>query len=61
MSFDRDRRDEKEVEYLRGKNIFVPEVAEIENILMLEPVVKAVARFTGHDRERFSLRSKALS
>lgn len=46
---DRDRRDEKEVEYLRGKNIFVPEVAEIENILMLEPVVKAVARFTGHD------------
>jgi len=46
---DRDRRDEKEVEYLRGKNIFVPDVAEIENILMLEPVVKAVADFHGRN------------
>ncbi len=46
---DRDRRDEKEVEYLRGKNIFVPDVAEIENILMLEGVVKGVARFMGND------------
>lgn len=46
---DRDRRDEKEVEYLRGKHIFVPEVAEIENILMLEGVVKAVAKFSGHE------------
>ncbi len=49
---DRDRRDEKEVGYLRGKNIFVPDVAEIENILMLEDVVKAVARFTGHDADK---------
>lgn len=49
---DRDRRDAKEVEYLRGKNIFVPEVAEIENILMLEDVVKAAARFHGKDPER---------
>lgn len=49
---DRDRRDEKEVEYLRGKNIFVPDVAEIENILMLEDVVKAVARFNGHDEHK---------
>ncbi len=40
---DRDRRDEKEVAYLRRKNILVPEVAEIENLLMLEDVVKAVA------------------
>ncbi|MDE7118987.1 MAG: DUF4435 domain-containing protein, partial [Muribaculaceae bacterium] len=35
---DRDRRDVKEVAYLRRKNIFVPDVAEIENILMLEDV-----------------------
>ncbi len=42
---DRDRRDEREVDYLRSKNIFVPNVAEIENILMLEDVVKAVANF----------------
>lgn len=49
---DRDRRDDQEVEYLRGKNIYVPEVAEIENILMLENVIKAVAQFTGHDPDR---------
>ena len=41
---DRDRRDAKEVEYLRQKRIFVPDVAEIENILMLPDVVKAVAQ-----------------
>jgi hypothetical protein len=41
---DRDRRSEEEVEYLRKKNIFVPNVAEIENILMLEGVIRAVAR-----------------
>ena len=29
--------------------MFVPEVAEIENILMLEDVIKAVAKFNGHD------------
>lgn len=49
---DRDRRDEREVEYLRGKNVFVPEVAEIENILMLEPVIKAVAHFNGKDADK---------
>ena len=35
---------EEEVEYLRKKNILVPNVAEIENILMLEGVIRAVAR-----------------
>ena len=42
---DRDRRDEKEVGYLRRKKIFVPDVAEIENILMLEDVVRTVATY----------------
>ena len=41
---DRDRRTEKEVQYLRDKKIFVPDVAEIENILMLPGVIEAVAR-----------------
>lgn len=41
---DRDRRDPKEVAYLRGKKIMVPEVAEIENLLMLEEVVRTVAK-----------------
>ena len=42
---DRDRRSEEEVAYLRKKNILVPDVAEIENILMLEGVIRAVARY----------------
>ena len=41
---DRDRRDEKEVEYLRNRNVYVPNVAEIENLFMLEGVIRAVAR-----------------
>lgn len=49
---DRDRRDDGEVSYLRGKRIFVPEVAEIENILMLEEVVRAVASYNGRDENR---------
>ncbi len=40
---DRDRRSDDEVEYLRKKNILVPNVAEVENILMLEGVIRAVA------------------
>ena len=44
---DRDRRAEGEVEYLKRKQVLVPEVAEIENIFMLENVVRAMAR-QGH-------------
>ncbi|MCM1163413.1 MAG: DUF4435 domain-containing protein [Muribaculaceae bacterium] len=44
---DRDRRDDGEVEYLRRKQVFVPEVAEIENLFMLEDVVSAMAH-AGH-------------
>jgi hypothetical protein len=49
---DRDRRDAHEVEYLRNKRIFVPDVAEIENILMLEDVVRAVARHYKRNENR---------
>lgn len=49
---DRDRRDDKEVEYLRGKRIMVPEVAEVENILMLEDVIRAVAHHCRKDENR---------
>lgn len=45
---DRDRRDDNEVEYLRSKNIMVPDVAEIENMLLDEDVIGAVAEFTRH-------------
>lgn len=42
---DRDRRNDQEVAYLLKRNIYVPNVAEIENILMLEGVIRAVARY----------------
>ena len=41
---DRDRRTEREVAYLRERNVFVPDVAEVENLLLLEGVVRTVAR-----------------
>ena len=46
---DRDRRTDREVEYLRSHSVLVPEVAEIENILMLEDVIRAVASYHGRD------------
>ncbi len=49
---DRDRRDDKEVEYLRGKNILVPEVAEIENMFLLEEVITTMAKMNGADPAR---------
>lgn len=48
---DRDRRTDREVEYLRKKSIMVPEVAEVENFFMMEGVIKSVARTTGRDPE----------
>ena len=41
---DRDRRTEAEIRYLNEQHIFVPNVAEVENLLMLEDVIKSVAR-----------------
>ena len=42
---DRDRRTNDEVAYLRRKNIMVPEVAEVENIFLVEDVVKTMALY----------------
>lgn len=41
---DRDRRTDPEVDYLRRKAVMVPDVAEVENLFMLEEVVKVMAR-----------------
>jgi adenylate kinase len=41
---DRDRRTQGEISYLREQNILVPDVAEVENLLMIEMVIKTVAR-----------------
>lgn len=55
---DRDRRDEHEVAYLRGKKILVPEVAEVENLLMLEDVVRAVASYRHRDETKVFVKVK---
>lgn len=46
---DRDRRNKEEVDYLRRKNILVPEVAEIENIFLLKDVIMAMATLARKD------------
>lgn len=48
---DRDRRTDREVEYLRKKSIMVPEVAEIENLFMLEEVIRNMAKARGKNHE----------
>lgn len=48
---DRDRRTTQEVAYLRKKSIMVPEVAEVENLFLLEEVVKNVAKARGKKPE----------
>lgn len=49
---DRDRRTDQEVSYLRAKNIMVPEVAEIENIFMLESVIRIMAEMRGRQPDK---------
>lgn len=44
---DRDRRTRSEIESLRERNIAVPEVAEIENLLLIEPVIRIVSKRMG--------------
>ena len=56
---DRDRRTDKEVEYLHNKKIFVPDVAEIENLFMLEPVVRTIARLKGKNDIQVFMKVKA--
>ncbi|MDE6450114.1 MAG: DUF4435 domain-containing protein, partial [Muribaculaceae bacterium] len=55
---DRDRRTDAEVEYLRRKNVLVPSVAEIENILLLEEVVRAAAAARGRNEDQVARRVK---
>ncbi|MCM1522065.1 MAG: DUF4435 domain-containing protein [Muribaculaceae bacterium] len=55
---DRDRRDEGEVDYLRRKQIYVPDVAEIENLFMLEDVICAMARAGHKDPSEVAARVK---
>ncbi len=56
---DRDRRSPQEVAYLRRKKIMVPEVAEIENMLLIEEVVRTVAAVHRRDEHRAFEKVKA--
>ena len=49
---DRDRRTPEEIAHLRGQHIYVPEVAEVENLLMLEEIIKTVARWMLKNEEQ---------
>lgn len=53
---DRDRRTNVEVDYLRRKDIMVPEVAEVENIFLLENVIRVMARRRGRDPQKVTQR-----
>lgn len=58
---DRDRRTDPEVEYLRRKSVMVPDVAEVENIFLLEGVIRAMAVRRAKDPHRvFSRVAKAV-
>jgi len=58
---DRDRRDKTDINNLVSKNIWVLDVAEAENLLLLEDVVKTVAEHMGKDPdETFSAVKKNL-
>lgn len=46
---DRDRRDKVDVNNLVSKNIWVLDVAEVENLFLIEDAVKAIARHMGKD------------
>ena len=41
---DRDIRLEKEIQYLRGRNVFVLDFAEVENLFLLEEVLRIAAK-----------------
>lgn len=58
---DRDRRTDPEVEYLRRKSVMVPDVAEVENLFLLEGVIRGMAKRRGRNPDRvFSQVARAV-
>lgn len=55
---DRDRRTDPEVDYLRRKQVMVPDVAEVENLFLLEDVIRAMARNRHRNPEKVFCRVK---
>lgn len=58
---DRDRRTEREVEYLRRKSVMVPDVAEVENLFLLEEVIRNMAKARGKNAAQVVKRVKKRS
>lgn len=56
---DRDRRTDQEVDYLRQKQIMVPDVAEIENIFLLPEVIRVMAKRRGKNGRQIVTRTHA--
>lgn len=48
---DRDRRTEEQINHISEKSIWVSRVAEVENFLLLEDIVKIVAKRMGKDNQ----------
>ncbi len=48
---DRDRRQETDLVNLNSKGIWVLDVAEAENLLLIEPIIKSIAKHMGKDEE----------
>ena len=49
---DRDRRTDPEVDYLRRKSVMVPDVAEVENLFLLEGIVRTMAKHRKRNPEK---------
>jgi len=60
---DRDRRTDEEIEHIKDPNIWVALVAEIENFLLLEEIVKIVAKCMMKDPDNIfsSIKEKVIS
>lgn len=55
---DRDRRPEVDIPKLNAKNIWVLDVAEAENLLLEENIVKAIASHMGRDKDEVFIQVK---
>ncbi len=56
---DRDRRSESEVQSYNSKNIWVLDVAEIENLFLVEGIVKLISEYMGKESDEIFSEVKA--
>ena len=51
---DRDYRNDSEIENLKSDNIFVLKLAEIENLFLLEDIIKSILKYMNKEEKNFS-------